>query len=247
MKDFFDSTRVVVTRDYAVLPPGSLAPSLLPGWEKALCHVPVSPTLGARFCQFLVTLQADGLCQGNTGRNQLSLYMLEGNASIQAEDRRHRLEPGSFAYVPAERDVQIKGAGPASRMVLFQKPYQPLPGAGVPAAFVTHEREVKGQALAGAPWVRLQALLPSDPAFDMAVNLLSFEPGGALPAVAARVTEHGLLILRGQGVLRLGADWHPVRAGDAIWTASYCPFWFAAIGREPASYISYQDANRDPM
>ena len=90
-------------------------------------------------------------------------------------------------------------------------------------------------------------LLPAEPAFDMAVNILTFQPGATLPAVAAHIMEHGFLILRGQGIFRLETQWLPVQAGDVIWTASYCPQWFAAIGAVPASYICYQDVNRDPM
>jgi (S)-ureidoglycine aminohydrolase len=29
--------------------------------------------------------------------------------------------------------------------------------------------------------------------------------------------------------------------------APYCPQWFVAIGKEPASYIYYKDVNRDPI
>jgi (S)-ureidoglycine aminohydrolase len=59
--------------------------------------------------------------------------------------------------------------------------------------------------------------------------------------------EHGILLLRGQGIFRLGTQWLPAQAGDVVWTAAYCPFWFAALGTAPASYLCYQDVNRDPM
>ena len=45
----------------------------------------------------------------------------------------------------------------------------------------------------------------------------------------------------------MDADYHPVKAGDVIWMASYCPQWFVAMGKTPASYIYYKDVNRDPM
>jgi (S)-ureidoglycine aminohydrolase len=247
MKELFDSARSVVKDRYALLTPGGLAPSSLPGWENALCHVAISPGLGARFSQWLVTLQSEGFCQGNTGRNQLCVYVLEGAVSLLSDNRRHRLDPGSCAYVPPDKDVQIKNASSAARLLIFQKGYQPQPGIANPASFVTQEREVKAQPFLGSQAVRIQTLLPAEPAFDMAVNILTFQPGAALPAVAAHVMEHGFLILRGQGIFRLGSEWLPVQAGDVIWTASYCPQWFAAIGAVPASYICYQDANRDPM
>ena len=59
--------------------------------------------------------------------------------------------------------------------------------------------------------------------------------------------EHGLLMLQGQGVYRLDADHYPVTAGDVIWMGSYCPQWFVAMGKKPASYIYYKDVNRSPL
>ena len=53
-----------------------------------------------------------------------------------------------------------------------------------------------------------------------------------------------LLMLAGQGIYRLEDSWYPVTAGDAIWMAPYCPQWFVAMGKQPASYLYYKDVNR---
>ena len=246
-KDLFGFTRNVVKGRYALLTPGGFVPSYLPGWEKAVCNVLISPAMGARFCQLLITLEHDGQCLGNTGVNQYLIYILDGNASIMLDDRRHRLEAGSYVYLPVGKDVQIKGGGAATRILIFQKEYQPLPGAAKPAALVGHEREVKGQPFLGNEDARLQVLLPDHPGFDMAVNIFTYQPGATLPFVETHIMEHGLVMLRGQGICRLDADWHPVQAGDVIWMAPYCPQWFVAMGKTPASYIYYKDVNRDPM
>ena len=66
----------------------------------------------------------------------------------------------------------------------------------------------------GDPDARLQTLLPNEPSFDLAVNVFTYQPGAALPQVEVHVMEHGLLMLDGQGVYRLGDDWNPVRQGD---------------------------------
>jgi (S)-ureidoglycine aminohydrolase len=58
--------------------------------------------------------------------------------------------------------------------------------------------------------------------------------------------EHGLLMLEGQGVYRLGESWYPVQAGDCIWMGPYCAQWFVASGKRPARYLYYKDVNRDP-
>jgi (S)-ureidoglycine aminohydrolase len=240
-------TRSVIKGLHAVLTPAGLVPSYLPGWEKAVCNVLISPAMGARFTQLLITLEHDGQCLGNTGENQYLIYVLEGNASILLDDRRHRLEAGSYVYLPAGKDVQLKSAAAATRVLIFQKRYEPMPGIRTPSAMVGHEREVKGQPFLGNEDARLQVLLPDEPAFDMAVNIFTYQPGAALPFVETHVMEHGLVMLRGQGIYRLESDWHPVQAGDVIWMAPYCPQWFVAMGKTPASYIYYKNVNRDPM
>lgn len=247
MTDLFGFSRNAVHERYAVFASGSVASSYLPGWEKAVCQVLISPALGARFSQILIALTKEGHCAGNTGANQYFVYLLEGAATILIEARKHRLEPGSYAYLPAGQDVQIASAAAAARLLIFQKRYEPLPQLAQPAGLVGHEREVKGQPLRGADGMRWQSLLPGQPAFDMAVNLVTCQPGATLPAVEVPGVERGLLMVRGQAIYRLADDWHPVQAGDVVWMASYCPQWFAAVGKAPASFICYQNANRDPM
>ena len=53
--------------------------------------------------------------------------------------------------------------------------------------------------------------------------------------------EHGLLMLEGGGIYRLGDAWYPVAAGDFIWMAPFCPQWFGALGKQPAKYLIYKD------
>ena len=145
---------------YALLTPGSFVPSQLPGWEKAVCYVLISPALGARFSQLLIALERDGECAGNTGANQYFVYVVEGAASVLLEARKHRLEAGSYAFLPSGQDVQIASGAPATRLLVFQKEYQPLPRLAKPAGFAGHEREVRGQPFRGSEDLRLQALLP---------------------------------------------------------------------------------------
>ena len=99
----------------------------------------------------------------------------------------------------------------------------------------------------GDPDAILKVLLPRDPRYDLAVNVFTFQPGASLPLVEVHVMEHGLLMLDGKGVYRLGDDWYPVRQGDVIWIAPYCPQWFVAMGKGPARYLYYKDINRDPL
>ena len=247
MNDLFGSTRTVVKGRYALLTPDGFVPSIVPGWKNAVVHVNISPALGARFTQLHVTLAADGTGEGNTGANEYFIYVIEGSGTITLPEKRHRLEAGSHVFLPPATDMQIKSVGANLRLVVFQKCYEPLPGAGKPTALVGHEREVKGEPFLGNEDARLQVLLPDKPEFDLAVNIFTYQPGATLPFVETHIMEHGLMMLKGQGVYRLDGDWHPVKAGDVIWMAPYCPQWFVAMGKTPASYIYYQDVNRDPM
>ena len=98
MTELFGTTRSVVRGRYALITPAGLVPSQLPGWEKAACHMLVSPALGAGFSQLLITLERDGKCAGNTGANQYFVYVLEGAARhrIPAAMRTGRKPPRRF-------------------------------------------------------------------------------------------------------------------------------------------------------
>ena len=93
----------------------------------------------------------------------------------------------------------------------------------------------------------MRHLVPDNPAFDFAVNTMTYHPGAALPMVESHVMEHGLLMLAGGGIYRLGESWYPVKAGDFIWMVFYCLQWFGALGKVPAKYLIYKDWNRHPL
>src|SRR5580765_1413855 len=145
MSDLFGCTRTVVRSSYALITPDGFVPSVVPGWKNAVVVVNISPLMGARFAQLHVTLAADGVCEGNTGRRELFIYVLVGSASVLVGEKRHRLEAGSYAYVPAHQDMQLKSGAANTQLVIFEKIFQPFAGQHAPAAVFGHEREVKGQ------------------------------------------------------------------------------------------------------
>ncbi len=245
MTELFGATRNVVKKSYALLTPAGFVPSNLPGWENAVCIVLISPAMGARFCQFLITLNKDGVGRGNTGKMEYFAYVLEGTPSVTLDAKRHRMEAGSFVYIPPGKDIHFQGSN--ARLLIFQKVYERLAGTEAPGVVTGHQREAKGKPFLGHDEARLQVLLPETNGFDLAVNIFTYQPGATLPFVETHVMEHGLVMLEGQGVYRLDADYHPVQAGDVIWMAAYCPQWFVAMGKTPASYIYYKNVNRDPM
>ena len=138
----------------------------------------------------------------------------------------------------------MRGDHKQSQLLIFQKRYEVLPGHAAPAPIYGDAAKVKATAFLGDPNARLQTLLPDTLAFDMAINVFTYDPGATLPFVESHIMEHGMLFLAGAGVYRLGADWYPVQTGDAIWIAPYCEQWFVCMGKTQARYIYYKDVNR---
>src|SRR6185295_12258468 len=171
MSDLFGSTRTTLKLRYALLTPDGFVPSSLEGWQNAVSVVNISPAMGAGFTQLYITLNKDGIAEGNTGTHQYLIYVLEGSGTIGLDDKRHRLEPGSYIYLPPGKDMQIRNTGADMKLLLFQKPYEAQKGTPAPAMIVAHARDVKGQPFLGNEATRLQVLLPDQPAFDMAVGI----------------------------------------------------------------------------
>jgi (S)-ureidoglycine aminohydrolase len=236
------STRTVMTRTYALLAPDGHVTSALPGWSHCRAVVLVSAALGARFSQYLITVESGGRGDGETGEDTWFFFLVEGAATINGAT----LSCGGFAYVPPGRQYTVDGVATGAVLLVFRKRYEPLHVLTAPPFFTGQEQEIAEVPFLGDPHARLKVLIPDDLLTDMAVNVFTYDPGATLPFVESHVMEHGLLFLAGGGVYRLGADWHPVAAGDAIWIAAYCPQWFIAAGPEPARYIYYKDVNRLP-
>lgn len=236
-------TRNVIRRNYALITPDGYVPSALPGWTKCVACVLISATLGARLSQWLVDFEKGGRALGEAEQDELFFYVVAGAGKLNAQP----LAAGGFGYIPPGGGYEFLSTAKGTRVLVFRKNYEPLEGAEPPEFFAGNERDVASAAFLGDPRAQLKTLIPDTPGADMAVNILAFEPGGTLPFVETHVMEHGMLFLSGSGVYRLGDDWHPVQAGDALWIGPYCPQWFIAAGPEPARYIYYKDVNRTPL
>jgi (S)-ureidoglycine aminohydrolase len=243
----FGSTRTRICHRHALIAPDSHVRSNLPGFEGADCVVLISEAMGAAFAQLQITFQRGGSAAVPGSEIETAGYCRTGGGVLRLKGKPHRCRPGSFFFVPAGEDWNFAGANRATELTLFQKRYEPLSGSASPDAIVGHASEVKGQPFLGDPDARLQVLFPDRPPFDLAMNIFTYQPGATLPFVETHVMEHGLLMLEGQGVYRLEESWYPVTAGDAIWMAPYCPQWFVAMGKKPASYLYYKDINRPAL
>jgi (S)-ureidoglycine aminohydrolase len=240
-------TRTVVKESYALFATDSHVASALPGWSNCRAIVQISEALGARFSQYLITLNDGGRGEGDTVDSSWFFFVVDGAVTLNGKT----LAKGGFAYIPPADRYRVEIAAStahavSSTLLVFRKPYEPLADYAPPAFFTGHENDVAETAFLGDPHARLKVLIPDTMQADMAINIFTYDPGATLPFVESHVMEHGMMFLEGGGVYRLDADWHPVTAGDAIWIAAYCPQWFIAAGPGPARYIYYKDVNRLP-
>lgn len=238
------SSRVVVERNYAILPPEGIPASTLPGWKDTEARILAAPAMGASFAQYQLDLRSGGGSDVNPGPGIESFfYCMEGRATVTSDGLAHTLEPGGYAYLAPGARFAL-GAEKVSRLLWLKKRYEPIEGIA-PRPVFGHESQVKGEPFMDVAELLLKKLLPDEPAFDMAMNIFTFPPGYSLPITETHVMEHGLYMLEGQGLYYLGDRWREVKRGDFIWMGPYCPQSFFATSSFDARYIYYKNVNRD--
>ena len=240
----YGQTRTRVAARHALIAPDGHVKSNVPGITGAATIVLINPAMGAKFAQLLVTFEAGGRAAAPANEIETCGYFETGGGTVTVGREKRKVAAGAFFFAPAGATWAITAPKHGTRVTLFQKKFVPLAGVAAPRAIIGDATKIKGQPFLDDPDARLQVLLPDEPAFDLAVNIFTYQPGATLPFVETHVMEHGLLMLAGQGVYRLEDSWYPVAAGDVIWMAPFCPQWFVAMGKAPASYLYYKDVNR---
>jgi (S)-ureidoglycine aminohydrolase len=237
-------TRSANRRDHLLHTPDTFVRTPLPGIGGGIAVVHISPAAGAAFTQYTAELEPGGSL--GTTSAQRFVYVLSGAVELSASGSSHALLPGGYGYIPAGL-VHTLTAPQATRLAVIEKAYQPLADVPGPILLVGSEAETPSTALMSDVDLQVRGLLPDQPAFDFAVNTMTYQPGASLSMVEVHIMEHGLLMLEGGGIYRLGDAWCPVTAGDFIWMAPFCPQWFGALGKQPAKYLIYKDWNRHPL
>jgi len=200
--------------------------------------------MGAKFTEYSAECESGGELGATTA--QRFLYVLDGQLNLEVDGRESELGIRCYAYLPEGLPHRVVATKP-SRAAVIEKHYQSLASFEPPRAIISTEDTISSHALGDDPDLQVKCLLPDVMNFDFAVNSMVYQPGAALGMVEMHVMEHGLLMLEGGGIYRLGDSWYPVTAGDFIWMGPWCPQWFGAIGKVPAKYLIYKDWNRNPL
>ncbi len=246
--------RAVFTEAYAVLPRGTMrdiVTSNLPFWDGTRLWVIARPLSGfaETFSQYVMEVQPGG----GSDRPELDpgaegvLFVVEGDLTLRIEGEEHRLAPGGYAFLPPGCAWRLWNTGDAvARFHWIRKAYQAVDGVEVPEPFVTNEVDVEGGEMPGThgAWRTQRFVDPLDVRHDMHVNIVSFEPGGAIPFPETHVMEHGLYVLEGKAVYLLNKDWVEVQEGDFMWLRAFCPQACYAGGPGRFRYLLYKDVNR---
>jgi (S)-ureidoglycine aminohydrolase len=238
------NTRSSQQPNHLLLTSDTFVRTTLPGMKGCAAIVHAGPALGARFTQYTAEFELGGELGGTIA--QRFVFIMEGAVELHARNQQSELTARGYAYLPAGLEHRIT-ATQKSRVGVIEKPYESLETIQPPQLVVSHEDRVTSHPLGDDPGLQVKCLLPDEMSFDFAVNTMVYQPGAALSMVEMHVMEHGLVMLEGGGIYRLGDSWYPVTAGDFIWMAPWCPQWFGAIGKVPAKYLIYKNWNRHPL
>ncbi|MGA8248918.1 MAG: bifunctional allantoicase/(S)-ureidoglycine aminohydrolase [Nocardioides sp.] len=246
--------RARFTESYAVIPRGTMTDivtSYLPFWDDTRLWVIARPLSGfaETFSQYVVEV-AEG---GGSDRPELNpdaegvLFVVEGRLRLTLDGQTHVMGPGGYAFIPPGSAWSVRNtlAGPA-RFHWVRKAYERVDGLDVPPSFVTDEQDVTPVEMPGTDgvWTTTRFVETTDLRHDMHVNIVTFEPGGAIPFPETHVMEHGLYVLEGKAVYLLNEDWVEVEEGDYMWLRAFCPQACYAGGPGRFRYLLYKDVNR---
>jgi (S)-ureidoglycine aminohydrolase len=245
--------RARFTTAYAVLPRGTMrdiVTSALPHWDRTRLWVLARPLSGfaETFSWYVVEVQPGG---GSDRPEpdpdaEAVLFVVGGTLTLALGHATHSLRAGSYVFLPPGRTWSIRADGtePAT-FHWVRKAYEVAEGVDLPEAFVTHESEVAPQPMPGTDaWATQRFVDPLDVRHDLHVNIVSFQPGGAIPFPETHVMEHGLYVLEGKAVYLLNTDWVEVQEGDFMWLRAFCPQACYAGGPGRFRYLLYKDVNR---
>lgn len=150
----------------------------------------------------------------------------------------------SYAYLPSNLEHSVKCDASAT-LVVFERRHAYLENY-IPDQIVSSTDKQPVLETPGEVF-ELRKLLPASMPFDFNIHIMDFQPGEFLNVKEVHYNQHGLLLLEGQGIYRLGDSWYPVQAGDAIWMAPFVLQWYGALGKTRTRYLLYKDVNRNPL
>ncbi|KAH7619350.1 putative (S)-ureidoglycine aminohydrolase [Nannochloris sp. 'desiccata'] len=236
-------TRSMYRRNYALITPESQVFGGNPLWKDgaATAHL-ISPAVGANFAMFLAKMGPNSTALAPAPGIERLVFIMDGVVTVTIPPAAVKkgspklpplltLHADQFAYFPPGLQHTLTSESGAGVLV-YERRYA-IPN-GNPTFQYGSTSDQPVLPVDGEIFV-LRKLLPQTTDFDFNIHVMDFLPGEALNVKEVHYNQHGLLLLAGKGVYRLGDEWFPITRGDAIWMAPYVPQWYAALGPEPTA------------
>ena len=246
--------RAVFNEAFVVIPRGSMSDivtSKLPHWDETRLWVLARPLSGfaETFSQYLMEVGPGGGSDRPEDNPDAEgvLFVVGGELTLTLDGLEHVMGPGGYAFVPPGVAWSARNRGAElAKFHWLRKAYERVDGVDVPEAFVVNERDVPPSEMpdTDGTWSTTRFVDPEDVRHDMHVNIVNFEPGGAITFPETHVMEHGIYVLEGKAVYLLNEDWIEVQAGDFLWLRAFCPQACYAGGPDKFRYLIYKDMHR---
>jgi len=248
-EELLETRSVVRKNNWALLEPDGLVKNSIPGYVNCDVTILGSPSLGASFADYLVTVREGG-CNHELGGDGIEtfLYVIEGEVLVRNLEKEGVLETEGYIYSPEDNPLSFENkSGKEAKLFVYKRRYEKVQGAEA------HTVTGSAKEMAWAPYegmenCHIKDLLPAgmDMGFDMNIHILKFKPGASHGYIETHIQEHGMYFLSGKGMYRVDNEWIPVKAGDYMFLDAYCPQACYGVGRdEDFSYIYSKDCNRD--
>ncbi|KAF3335506.1 (S)-ureidoglycine aminohydrolase isoform X1 [Carex littledalei] len=242
LQDLPGFTRSVFERDHALITPESQVFSPLPDWINTSGAYLITPAIGAHFVMYLAKMQ-EGSKSALPPKDVERCIHLKGFIMILTFYF-SVFQVDSYAYLPPNTEHSMK-CDELATIVIFERRYAQI-GINVPELRIGSTDEHPLLETPGEIF-ELRKLLPTSGPYDFNIHIMDFNPGEYLNVKEVHYNQHGLLLLEGHGIYRLGDKWYPVQAGDVIWMAPFVPQWYCALGKNRSRYLLYKDVNRNPL
>ncbi|XVF10931.1 hypothetical protein REPUB_Repub07fG0225700 [Reevesia pubescens] len=227
LQDLPGFTRSVYKRDHALITPESHVFSPLPDWTNTLGAYLITPAMGSHFVMYLAKMQENsrsGLPHGDVER---FIFVIQGAVTLtNSSGISSKLMVDSYAYLPPNFGHSLK-CDDSATLAVFEQRYAFLDNHITEQIVGSTDRqpllETSGEVF------ELRKLLPASMPYDFNIHIMDFQPGEFLNVKEVHYNQHGLLLLEGQGIYRLGDS------------------WYAALGKTRSRYLLYKDVNRNPL
>lgn len=247
--DLLTSRSIIKKNNYAIIDVDGLVNNVVPGFVNTTMSILASPKLGASFVDYIGTMHKDGYNEIGFGGNGVEtfIYVISGKIKVSDGVEEYVLDSGSYLYVPSYKQMFLENVEDGdSEFYLYKRRYEELEDYQAYTYF-SNINQLENIKLEDMEDVKLYNLLPTTLDFDLNFHILSFAPGASHGYVETHIQEHGAIVLEGEGMYNLDNNWYPVKKGDYIFMAAYCPQAGYGITRNQQyfTYLYSKDCNRD--